>query len=303
MLALARKIVAGEGDGDSIEPVLAHAQQVAAEAEAVLVDEGWVASDSVALRARRSTLDREIGPRLAPRWCHSSQPNERGWPKALVNVGAPKGVRTPVSTLKGVGFNSPGSVHLLQHRARRLVALGQTALQQLLSPGRQLQARRAGEWRELLKECAEVVVRSGAETFYSSIDEVRQCVLARLAACVPECTSPRRPEIDAQPQRPLDGHLLVAEGGVREELRLLALLEPEEGVANPRDVALGELAVLVAEVLAQRAVPLRGVDQLHPATPAPRTCGSPAPTRRWRCRCCRTCSAAARRSPRASRSR
>ena len=108
MLALARKIVAGEGDGDSIEPVLAHAQQVAAEAEAVLVDEGWVASDSVALRARRSTLDREIGPRLAPRWCHSSQPNERGWPKALVNVGAPKGVRTPVSTLKGVGFNPLG---------------------------------------------------------------------------------------------------------------------------------------------------------------------------------------------------
>ena len=40
MLALARKIVAGEEDADSVESVFAQAQQVAAEAEALLVDDG-----------------------------------------------------------------------------------------------------------------------------------------------------------------------------------------------------------------------------------------------------------------------
>ena len=41
MLALARKIVAGEEDGGSVESVFEQARQVAAEAEALLVDEGW----------------------------------------------------------------------------------------------------------------------------------------------------------------------------------------------------------------------------------------------------------------------
>ena len=41
MLALARKIVAGEEDGDSVESVFAQAQRVAADAEALLVDDGW----------------------------------------------------------------------------------------------------------------------------------------------------------------------------------------------------------------------------------------------------------------------
>ncbi len=41
MLALARKIVVGEEDAGSVESVFAQAQQVAAEAEALLVDEGW----------------------------------------------------------------------------------------------------------------------------------------------------------------------------------------------------------------------------------------------------------------------
>ena len=41
MLALARKIVAGEEDAGSVESVFAQAQRVAAEAEALLVDEGW----------------------------------------------------------------------------------------------------------------------------------------------------------------------------------------------------------------------------------------------------------------------
>ena len=43
MLALARKIVAGEEDAGSVESVFAQAQQVAAEAEALLVDAEWAA--------------------------------------------------------------------------------------------------------------------------------------------------------------------------------------------------------------------------------------------------------------------
>ena len=49
MLALARKIVAGEEDADSVESVFAQAQQVAAEAEALLVDAEWVAPEPVVI--------------------------------------------------------------------------------------------------------------------------------------------------------------------------------------------------------------------------------------------------------------
>ena len=45
MLALARKIVAGEEESDSVESVFAQARQVAAEAESLLVDEGWHAPE------------------------------------------------------------------------------------------------------------------------------------------------------------------------------------------------------------------------------------------------------------------
>ena len=45
MLALARKIVAGEEDAGSVESVFEQARQVAAEAEALLVDEGWYAPE------------------------------------------------------------------------------------------------------------------------------------------------------------------------------------------------------------------------------------------------------------------
>ena len=48
MLALARKIVAGDEDADSVESVFAQAQQVAAEAEALLVDAEWRAPEPVA---------------------------------------------------------------------------------------------------------------------------------------------------------------------------------------------------------------------------------------------------------------
>ena len=45
MLALARKIVAGEEEAGSVESVFEQARQVAAEAEALLVDEGWRAPE------------------------------------------------------------------------------------------------------------------------------------------------------------------------------------------------------------------------------------------------------------------
>ena len=51
MLALARKIVAGEEDADSLESVFAQAQQVAAEAEALLVDTEWAAPEPVTAEA------------------------------------------------------------------------------------------------------------------------------------------------------------------------------------------------------------------------------------------------------------
>ena len=52
-------------------------------------------------------------------------------------------------------------------------------------------------------------------------------------------------------QRPLDRDLPVAEGGVVENLALLALLEVKEGVTDTGDVVLRQLAVLLAQVLAQ----------------------------------------------------
>ena len=47
MIALARKIVAGEEDADSVESVSAQAQRVAADAEALLVDADWAAPEPV----------------------------------------------------------------------------------------------------------------------------------------------------------------------------------------------------------------------------------------------------------------
>ena len=54
MLALARKIVAGDEDADSVESVFAQAQQVAAEAEALLVDAEWAAPEPVVLEVQAS---------------------------------------------------------------------------------------------------------------------------------------------------------------------------------------------------------------------------------------------------------
>ena len=51
MLALARKIVAGDEDADSVESVFEQARQVAAEAEALLVDAGWHAPEPAIVEA------------------------------------------------------------------------------------------------------------------------------------------------------------------------------------------------------------------------------------------------------------
>ncbi len=51
MLALARKIVAGEEEDGSVESVFEQARQVAAEAEALLVDEGWHAPEPAVVEA------------------------------------------------------------------------------------------------------------------------------------------------------------------------------------------------------------------------------------------------------------
>ena len=59
--------------------------------------------------------------------------------------------------------------------------------------------------------------------------------------------------VDAQ--RTLNGELPVAEGGVVEDLGLLAFFKTQEAVADAVDVGGAELAVLLAEVLAQRPVP------------------------------------------------
>ena len=56
MLALARKVVACEEDADSVESVFAQARQVAAEAEALLADEGWHAPEPEPVAVGAGTL-------------------------------------------------------------------------------------------------------------------------------------------------------------------------------------------------------------------------------------------------------
>ncbi len=46
---------------------------------------------------------------------------------------------------------------------------------------------------------------------------------------------------------------------------MLGLLESEEGIHNATDVFCGQLAVLLAQIFSQGLVPLRGIDELHPA--------------------------------------
>ena len=63
LIALARKIVAGdEEDAGSVESVFEQARQVAAEAEALLVDEGWHAPEPEPVAAGAAAEPVDSGP-------------------------------------------------------------------------------------------------------------------------------------------------------------------------------------------------------------------------------------------------
>ena len=57
MLALARRIVAGEDDAGSVESVFEQARRVAAEAEALLVDDGWRTPAPVVVESEIVAID------------------------------------------------------------------------------------------------------------------------------------------------------------------------------------------------------------------------------------------------------
>ena len=144
-----------------------------------------------------------------------------------------------------------------------LVPLRQPRLEQLHAPGRQLDPSLRRLLRRRAQEAVEVAMRPRADAAGHAADEVGEWRLAGLLASGPKSIPVAGGEIDGKPQGPLDRHLPVAEGGVVEDPALLALLEGEEGVADAGDVVLAELAVLLAEVLAERPVPPGGVDELH----------------------------------------
>ena len=113
------------------------------------------------------------------------------------------------------------------------------------------------------EEGVEVSVRPWPKRFGYTIHDVGDWLLIRLYAGTAEGAPTFVTEIDLQAQRPFDRHLPIAEGGVRKDFRLLGFLEREEGVTDALDVLLRQLAVFLAEVLAQRLVPLGRVDELY----------------------------------------
>ena len=81
MLALARKIVAGQEDADSLELVFAQAQQVAADAEALLVDDGWARPSRWLRKPSRSERAlTTVGTTLAS-GSGSCSPGRSSWPR------------------------------------------------------------------------------------------------------------------------------------------------------------------------------------------------------------------------------
>ena len=71
-------------------------------------------------------------------------------------------------------------------------------------------------------------------------------------------------------QGTFDRHLGIAELGVVEDARLFGFLERQKGFEDAVDVGVGQFAVLLAHVLAQRPEPRGRVDQLHLAAPVAR---------------------------------
>ena len=78
LIALARKIVAGEEDAGSVESVFEQARQVAAEAEALLVDEGWHAPEPEPV-AVVEAVERRRTPRTRSRSARCSR-GRSSWP-------------------------------------------------------------------------------------------------------------------------------------------------------------------------------------------------------------------------------
>src|SRR5438270_368787 len=75
-----------------------------------------------------------------------------------------------------------------------------------------------------------------------------------------------------QAQRALDRDFPVTEGGVGKNLRFRRFFEIEEGAADALDMLGCELAVLLAQVLAERLERLGTVDELYVAVAV---CGLP----------------------------
>ena len=86
MLALARRIVSGEEDADSVESVFAQTQQVAAEAEALLVDDEWPAAEPVTAEV--------VGVGADPEGQHDEAPEPRrtlvSWAEFMAEPAEPK---------------------------------------------------------------------------------------------------------------------------------------------------------------------------------------------------------------------
>jgi hypothetical protein len=64
-------------------------------------------------------------------------------------------------------------------------------------------------------------------------------------------------------ERAVHHDLPVTEGLVGKDLRLGRLRELQEGIADQLNIGFRELAVFLAQILAQRLEPLCGIDQLY----------------------------------------
>ena len=132
---------------------------------------------------------------------------------------------------------------LLGQALLRAAALFVVAFVLVAAPLGQALLQRGGDLGEVGEEVvAELLVERRANVFVARGEAQRLDGLER--------------ELAVQAQRALDRDLPVAEGGVGEDLRLGRFLEVEEGAADALDVLGRELAVLLAEVLAQRLEPL-----------------------------------------------
>jgi hypothetical protein len=69
-------------------------------------------------------------------------------------------------------------------------------------------------------------------------------------------------QLDPQSQGPFDSDLPVAECLIRKDFRLLGFLEPKKCDADLLEVVVGQLAVLLAKILAEWLEPFRGIDEL-----------------------------------------